>query len=44
MITETVEAAFYLRRFPELAAPLIDKPFTHEAFCVVLSSSAGMVG
>ena len=45
MITETVEAAFYIRRFPELAAPLIDKPFTHEAFCVVLSPKcAGMAG
>ena len=37
MITETVEAAFYLRRFPELAAPLIDQPFTHEAFCIAMS-------
>ena len=37
MITETVEAAFYLRHFPELAAPLIDQPFTHEAFCIAMS-------
>lgn len=37
MITETVEAAFYTRQVPALAAPLLAHPFTREAFCIVMS-------
>ncbi|WP_432646792.1 transporter substrate-binding domain-containing protein [Mitsuokella sp.] len=37
MITETVEAAFYVKEDPRLAAPLLASPFTKDEFCIVLS-------
>lgn len=33
MLTETVEAAHYIRRYPELAAPLLHRPFSRGEFC-----------
>lgn len=36
MVTDTVEAAYYAHQYPELTAPLIDKPFTTGEFCLLM--------
>ncbi len=36
MITETVEAAYYVRQDSRLAAPLLHEPFTHAEFGILL--------
>ena len=36
MVTEVVEAPWYIRSDPRLAAPLIDKPFTHGEIGVLM--------
>ncbi|MGO5130725.1 transporter substrate-binding domain-containing protein [Mitsuokella jalaludinii] len=33
MLTETVEAAYYIRRYPGLMAPLLQRPFSRGEFC-----------
>ena len=38
MVTETVEASWYIRNDPRLAAPLIDKPFTRGKIGVLMRS------
>ena len=38
MVTEIVEAPWYVRHDPRLAAPLIDKPFTHGEIGVLMRS------
>lgn len=37
MITETMEAARYIKDNPKVAAPLVDKPFTENHFGVLMS-------
>ncbi len=37
MITETVEAVRYCKEIPELAAPLLDQPFTKNTFGVLMA-------
>ena len=36
MITEVIEAPWYLQNGPRLAAPLIEKPFTHGEIGVLM--------
>lgn len=45
MITETVEAAYYTRHYPGLAAPLMAEPFTRGTFCIAMGrSQSAMAG
>ena len=41
MITETVEARYYSSHDSRLCAPLIDKPFTHAEFGILMPKGAG---
>ena len=40
MLTETIEAAFYTRKYSQLAAPLIKSPFNKGEFCIVFGAKA----